>query len=108
MSSCDLPRQVKIIDTPHPQVGDMQRENIVSLDLTGCNVAYMHLAMNEFELANTRVGHRFHTWPPEIQIACEIEIEAWLTRNPKASVKGITQGVNQGVCILALHWRPKS
>lgn len=98
----------RIIDVPHPQVGDMQRELIASLDLVGCNVAYLHFALNEFELADKSIGHRFETWPIGIRARAEKVIGEWYSRNPKNVVKGITQGVNEGVCILALHWKPKS
>lgn len=107
MTTCTLPRQPKLIDTPHTMVGDMQRENINSLDLVGCNVAYITMALNEYEIKQ-KVGHRFHTWPDAIQVRMEKEIDDWLARNPNTSVKGFTQGVSDGACVMAIHWRPRS
>lgn len=106
MTSCSLPRQATLTDTPHTMVGDMQRDKI-SLDLEGCNVAMVVMALNEYELKQA-VGHRFHTWPGAIQVRMEKEIDSWIARNPGTSVKGFTQGVCDGACVMAIHWKPKS
>ncbi|KQW22121.1 hypothetical protein ASC80_01620 [Afipia sp. Root123D2] len=107
MTSCTIPRQPKLADTPHTMVGDMQREKIVTLDLEGCNVAYINMLMNEFE-RDKPVGHRFEQWPEAIRVRMEKEIADWYGRNPTASVKGITQGICDDMCVMAIHWRPKS
>ena len=100
----------RIIDTPHPQVGDMQREHI-PLDIDGCNVASIVMALNEFDLPKVnegKIGHRMESWPADICVRMEKQIGEWLARNPKTSVKGFTQGISDGCCVIAIHWRPKS
>lgn len=112
MTSCELPRPVTLTDTPHPQLGEFgqQRDLIASLDLVQCNVAYITMALNEFELTGLRdgsIGHRFESWPADIRARMERQIAEWIARNPGVAVKGFTQGVNAGCCVMAIHWRPK-
>jgi hypothetical protein len=110
MTSCTLPRPVTITDTPHPQVDTAmasQRHDITSLDLDGCNIVYVTMAMNEFERPLLK-GLRFDQWPETIQARMAKEIDAWQERNPAALIMGVTQGVRLGCCVIGLHWRPKA
>ena len=102
--TCALPHQALIQDTPHAHVGDMQRENIHSLNLEGCNIFYAVVALYEHESAS----HRFGTWPDKVQVLIDQEIARFIARNPTAKIEGFTQGVNKRSCTMAIHWRPQS
>ncbi|KPG01809.1 hypothetical protein IP86_03095 [Rhodopseudomonas sp. AAP120] len=99
----------ELFDVPRSQDKQMtsQREQIHPLDLDGCGIVYIHKRMNEFELKQGGVAHRFDTWPDHVRIDIQREIDGWIARNPNAAIKAITMGVNDGACTLALHWRPK-
>ncbi len=106
--ACTLPRKAELKDTPHPLLDDetkRQRGFIQALDLDGCNVVYVIMAMNEFE-RDKLTGLRFDQWPDTIRARMAKEVATWEERNPGGAIKGVTQGVNNGNCVLALHWRP--
>lgn len=103
--SCALPRPVKVADTPHTMLPDLQRKDIFPLELDGCNVVTFTMAMNEFEKP---VGLRFDQWPEVIRIRLDREVIAWAERNPAATIRAVTQGINERCCTLALHWKPKA
>lgn len=105
--ACPMPRKATLQDTPHTMIGDMQRDDIHALDLQGCNVIYSMVRLNEFEREKP-LGIRFDTWPETVRALHEREIAAWRERNPTAILKGMTQGVQDGVAVVALHWRPKA
>lgn len=77
-----------------------------ALDLDGCNVAYIIVAMNEYERGKL-TGLRFDQWPDTIRSLMAKEVALWEERNPGAAIKGVTQGVHSGNCVMGLHWRPK-
>lgn len=101
--SDDLLREFEV---PPNQVGDMQRHNIVTLDLEGCSVHYIVCALND-EDKKQQIAHRSETWPAEIQRIMSRAIANFHMRNPDAVVRGFTQGVHNDVCTMAIHWRPK-
>jgi hypothetical protein len=91
-------------DIPRDQVPRELRARELSLDLADCSCFSVLMKIGEFEKA---AGHRFDQWPDAIRARMEREVAAWIERNPTSQVKAITQGVENGFCILALHWRPK-
>lgn len=108
MTSCELPRQATLADTPHTMIDkDMkaQREQIFTLDLAGCNVTYINVPLQEHEKAT---GQRFEQWPEAVKRIMEKEVSAFIDRNAGAAVKAVTTGVQDRQCVLAIHWRPKS
>jgi len=107
MTSCELPRAAQIADTPHTLIDKDtrdQREQITTLDLSGCNVTYINIALQEHENAG---GQRFEQWPDAVRRIMEKEVASFIGRNTGATVKAVTTGVNDRVCVLAIHWRPK-
>lgn len=113
MTACVLPAEPTVADIPHTQLGDFakQRSFINSLDLDFCNIAYITMALDEFELKRLHsghIGHRTETWPESIRTRMEKELQRWLSENVGKSVKAFTQGINEGCCVLAIHWKPKS
>jgi hypothetical protein len=107
MTTCELPRPADISDTPHTQVDKAtreQREAIVTLDLSGCNLTYINMSLQEHEKAE---GQRFEQWPQAIRVRMEKEVKAFVERNAGATVKAVTTGVHDRICVLAIHWRPK-
>jgi hypothetical protein len=100
---------VTLCDVPAAHERDMvqQREMIHTLDLAGCGIVYIHKRMNAWEAEHPSIGHRFESWPDQVRHDIEREIEGWKTRNPKAVIKAITLGIEDGACNVALHWRPK-
>lgn len=113
MTACPLPAPPTVTDVPHKQAPDMQRDDIarmVGLDLAGCNVAVLVLALNEFDLQRlSHLGHRFDSWPADVQSKLEKELTDFAVRNG-ARIEAITQAIGgEPKCfILAAHWRPKS
>jgi hypothetical protein len=105
MTSCPLPRAPQTADIPHPQLGDMQRQQL-TIDLDGCNVFIITQAMNEFDRKKT-FGMRFESWPQEIRTIFDAEIEAWEKRNPGRLIKAYTISVAEQAFSLALHWKLK-
>jgi hypothetical protein len=103
MTSCELPRRADLADTPHDDMRE-QREQITTLDLAGCNVSYINLRLQEHEKAG---GQRFEQWPDAVKRIMEKEVASFIARNAGAAVKAVTTGVNDSVCVLAIHWRPK-
>lgn len=87
---------------------DMQQNEIVTLDLEGCNFVYFNLVFESRDLEGQGVSHRFETWPDGIQQWMNKEIADWLALHPNASVKGITTGVRGDTAVLGLHWRAKA
>lgn len=107
MTSCELPRPVTLADTPHTMIDKdtrEQRDQIVSLDLAGCNVTYINTALREHEKP---AGIRFEQWPDDVKRTIEKEVAAFIERNAGATVKAVTAGIRDRVCVLAIHWRPK-
>ncbi|MGY3392965.1 hypothetical protein ACVWW6_005556 [Bradyrhizobium sp. USDA 3311] len=107
MTSCELPRKAELADTPHTLIDDdtrKQREQIITLDLAGCNVTYINVALQKHEKAG---GQRFEQWPDAVRRIMEKEVALFIERNAGATVKAVTTGVNERVCVLAIHWRPK-
>lgn len=107
MTTCELPRPTTLADTPHTMVdADMkaQRHEITTLDLAGCNVSYINVSLKKGEEPG---GHRFEQWPAEIQHAMEYAVRGFIERNAGASVRAVTTGVQERICVLAIHWRPK-
>lgn len=107
MTSCELPRPAKLADTPHTIIDkDMreQRERIFTLDLSGCNITYINLSLQEHENPG---GQRFEQWPDAVKRIMEKEVATFVERNVGATVKAVTTGVNERVCVLGIHWRPK-
>ncbi|MBP1296643.1 hypothetical protein [Bradyrhizobium elkanii] len=107
MTSCELPRPATLADTPHTMVdADMksQRDQITTLDLAGCNVTYINVPMQEHEKA---AGHRFEQWPDEVKRIMEKQVADFIGRNAGATVRAVTTGVAERICVLAIHWRPK-
>lgn len=103
--SCTLPRVPQTFDTPHTQAPfELTRLELV-LDLTGCNIFTVPVPLNEFEKPT---GHRFEQWPLSVQAIINRCVDDWIARNPNAIVKAITQGVGDGMCMLAIHWKPKA
>lgn len=105
MTACPIPRQASTHDVPHTHVGDMQRERF-TIDLDGCNVFIVALAINEFDRQKP-IGMRFEQWPPAVQAIFEKEIEAWQKRNAGIAIRAYTVSVIDETFTLALHWRPK-
>lgn len=114
MSSCPLPRNVDVTDTPHTQTSEMQRDQLardIGLDLSGCNVFSAVTALNEFNLQRLdTLSHRFETWPPDVQAKFETVVADFTERNGNAQIVAITQAIGgtPKCFILALHWRPKT
>lgn len=112
-SAESLLHTASLFDTPHTAV-DMQRDEIArssALDLAGCNVVTIIMALNEFDLKRLdKMGHRFETWPDDVRAAMEREIVGFSARNGGAKVEAITQAISGDpkAFILCLHWRPKS
>ncbi|OKO68204.1 hypothetical protein AC629_42295 [Bradyrhizobium sp. NAS80.1] len=107
MTSCELPRQAELADTPHTMIDPAmrdQREQIVTLDLAGCNVTYINVPLQEHEKAG---GQRFEQWPDAVRRIMETEVSRFVDRNAGATVKAVTTGVHDRQCVLAIHWRPK-
>lgn len=99
--SCTIPRKPVTRDIPRDHVGDMQQRDIVPLDLEGCNVFTITMAMLENERAS---GLRFEQWPAVIQHKISEFVEDWQRRNPNVVIRGMTQGIHDRCCTLALHW----
>lgn len=93
-------------DIPHTMAGDMQREDM-SVDLAGCNVWLIALAMNEFERGKV-FSMRFEGWPAEVQAIFNREVDAWQNRNSGIAIQACTTSVQNKGFMLALHWRPKA
>jgi hypothetical protein len=114
MSSCPLPAQAKVSDTPFGHVADMQREEIertCGLDLARCNVCTIVTALDEFDLKRLdKMGHRFETWPDSVRAIMERELKGFSERNGGAQIVAITQAIGgEPKCfILCLHWRPRA
>jgi hypothetical protein len=117
MTTCPLPRAVEIADTPHTLVDaklDMQRDQLardIGLDLAGCNVCSIVMALNEFDLTRLdKMGHRFETWPADVQAKMHDALAGFSARNGGAQIAAITQAIGgtPKAFILALHWRPKA
>lgn len=114
MTSCPMPRTVDVVDTPHTLAGDMQRDKLsrdIGLDLTGCNVASIVMALNEFDLQRIdKLSHRFETWPAEVQAMMQRGLADFSARNGGTQIMAITQAIGGSPksFILALHWRPKA
>lgn len=106
MTSCPITPPVQTFDTPHTQLGDMQRQHM-TIDLDGCNLYTIVQAMNEFDRKRI-FGMRFEQWPGEIQTIFTKEIDAWLGRNPGIDIRAYTISVHDGAFMVALHWKPKS
>jgi hypothetical protein len=112
--ACAMPRSAAVSDTPFGQVADMQRKEIeraVGLDLAGANVCTIVIALNEFDLRReSKLGHRFETWPDAVKAMMERELEGFAARNGGARIEAITTAIGgEPRCfILCLHWRPKS
>lgn len=116
----ELARTAALFDTPHTQVG-LQRDTIarsVGLDLAGCNVCTIVLALNEFDLERLQraphpdiepMGHRFDTWPDAARTIFRRELAAFAERNKGVKIEAITQAIGGKplAFILCLHWRPK-
>ncbi|MGX9389785.1 hypothetical protein ACWX0K_10835 [Nitrobacteraceae bacterium UC4446_H13] len=108
-ASCSLPRNVTVRNVPEALLDDdinQQRTLIRALDLAHCDVVYIMMHMNEFERGQL-TGLRFDQWPEAIRARMDREVAAWAEHHPDATVKGVTQGIHNGNCVLALHWRPK-
>lgn len=107
MTSCELPRQATLADTPHTMIDSnmkAQREQIFTLDLAGCNVTYINVPLHEHEKPG---GHRFEQWPEAVRCIMEKEVSAFIERNAGAAVRAVTTGINDRIAVLAIHWRPK-
>jgi hypothetical protein len=108
MTACELPRAATLADTPHTQLDDdmrQQRDQIATLDLDGCNVTYINMRLQEHEKPG---GHRFEQWPQAVRVIMEREVNAFIERNAGAAVRAVTTGVADRMCVLAIHWKPKS
>ena len=107
MTACELPRSAALADTPHTRIDDdmrKQRDLITTLDLEGCNVTYINVRLQEHE---TPAGLRFEHWPQVVRGLLEKEVTSFIARNAGATVKAVTTGVHDRMCVLAIHWRPK-
>lgn len=115
--ACTLPRQVIARDVPHPQIGEMQRDQFawLDIDLSGCNLHIVYHAFNEFEeaeFAAGRIGLRYETWPPGVRSRCDAYVADFTARTGSlilALTTAITPnnlGSGHGAA-LGLHWRPK-
>lgn len=100
-ASCTPPRKPVTRDIPRDHVGDMQQRDIVPLDLEGCNVFMITMAMLENERAE---GLRFEQWPPVIRHKISEIVEEWQGRHPNYVIRAMTQGIHDRCCTLALHW----
>lgn len=101
-------RRTVLADTPHTMLDadiKAQRHEIITLDLAGCNVTYINVPLIKGEQAE---GHRFEQWPAAVKREMELAVNAFIAREAGATVKGVTTGVNQGLCVLGIHWRPKA
>jgi hypothetical protein len=108
MTACELPRPVALADTPHTRIDDdmrAQRDQITTLDLAGCNITYVNVRLQEHEKPG---GQRFEQWPLAVRVIMEKEVAAFIERNAGATVRAVTTGVGDRVCVLGIHWKPKS
>jgi hypothetical protein len=81
--------------------------DVASLDLASCHSVEFNTALNEFETKHQGLGHRFETWPPDVQRRVSGVLDEWMKRDPSRVIRLTSFCLHQGVAVLILHYQHK-